>query len=165
MKRILFTFLALTITTTCVLCQEIVTDKFKISESKSANDKAAESGRTYTFHDITFDSNTLLKDTIKLFKEPVNKSNPRLELGLDSKFRIIYDLKYDTISTVNNTTGLYEQKILLDSKVTGGKYGIWTGSGSDGKLKEHSLHLIFDNGNRFDFDMENGENQIILIKQ
>ena len=139
---------------TSICLEYVIVNKLKDCNKQVDNEKSIKT-RIYYFINKNVDSTIFLNDTIVLSKKKNNK-NPVFEFKEDSIFNFIYNIRLDTVTTMNSETG--EIKVMIISK-----FEKINGRWESEKLEEY-VEIILENDKELRYTICELDNQIYFIK-
>jgi hypothetical protein len=145
-----------------VFCQTIdVIVGARITENPENN----KSGifKTFYFHEASVDSSIFRKDSISIFKDYIDIEYPRVELFNDSTFCFFYKItNIDTTTIISFDTGEMKKIVTQDYNKVTGSYILFPtlNVNHDGRIT-----FILNHEYSFDFNIQNSNNQVHLIRK
>ena len=137
------------------ICQEyVIVNKLKDCNKQVDNEKSIKT-RIYYFINKNVDSTIFLNDSILLSKKKNNK-NPVFEFKGDSIFNFVYNIRLDTVTTMNSETGEIIEMIIAKSEKISGRW--------ESDKPEEYIEIILENDKNLRYIIREVDNQIYFIK-
>ena len=119
--------------------------------------------KTFYFHEASVGSSVFSKDSISLFKDYIDTEYPRIELFNDSTFCFFYTItNIDTTTIISFDTGEMKKIVTQDYNKVTGNYILYPTLDVN---NNGSITFIFNPECSFDFNIQNSNDKVLLIRK
>ncbi len=137
----------------------------KSPNSVSNETNQTEKIKTYYFHEVGVDSTLFDKDSIVLYTNRIDHENPKLELYDNSKFRLFYNIKIQTVEKTNDETGERTMLTVQSNDELAGTYSIMQIESSPGNVQDAFIKFILKDSRIYYYDIIDKNDLLLLVKK